>query len=91
MDDQAESRTRARRHPAEHLVVAVGVAEGRDRSAADGLLDAYGFAGLVVDEVNLSEAEERGLAVAEFVLQLDGAADNLLGRDTVGRVRPGAA
>ena len=37
--------------PLQHLKIAVGVAEGGDRAATDMLLDADGFAGLVVDEV----------------------------------------
>ena len=36
----------------EHLQVAVGVAEGRDRPAADEVLDPDGLAVLVVDEVD---------------------------------------
>jgi len=36
---------------------------------------------LVVDEGDLRLAHQHGLAVLQFVFQLDGAADDLLGRD----------
>ena len=49
---------RARRRPLEHLEVAVGVAERRDRPAADLLLDADRLAGLVVDEVDLRQPHD---------------------------------
>ena len=61
MDDQAEPAARARGRPAEHLVVAVGVAEGHDRPAADVPLDAHRLARPVVDEIDLGEPDERRL------------------------------
>ena len=48
-------RVAAGGRPLEHLEVAVGVAEGDDRAAADELLDADRLAGLVVDEVDLRQ------------------------------------
>ena len=70
VDDEAEARRRCRRSVhCEHLQVAVGVAEGGDRAAADVLLDADGLAGLVVDEVDLRQPHEHRLAVAQLELQ----------------------
>ena len=47
------------------------------------LVDANGLACLVVNEVQLGQAHQHGLAVTQFELRLDTAADDLLGRDTV--------
>ena len=58
MDDQAEARAPAHRRPLQHLEIAVGVAERRNRAAADVLVDADRLAGLVVDEVDLRQAEQ---------------------------------
>ena len=89
VDDQAEPRSGPRGGPAEHLVVAVGVAERGDRPPADDPLNAHGLARVVVDEVHLRQADEGGLAVADLVLDLDRAADDLLGRDAVDLLGPG--
>ena len=61
MDDQAEARPGARRGPLQHLQVAVGVAEGDDRAAADEPVDADGLAGAVVDELDLGSFSRTGL------------------------------
>ena len=55
VDEEAEARAAAGGGPLQHLQVAVGVAEGGDRPAADVLVDADGLAGLVVDEVDLRQ------------------------------------
>ena len=70
VDDHAETRAGSRRRPLEHLEVAVGVAERRDRPAADQLLDSDRFAGLVVHVVDLGKAHEHGHAVSKLVLHL---------------------
>ena len=46
MHEAHEARTIAGRGPLQHLVVAVGIAEGEDRSAADELVDATGLPAL---------------------------------------------
>ena len=53
VDEPAEARAGAGRRPLQHLQVAVGVAEGEDRPAADEAVDADRLAGPVVDEVDL--------------------------------------
>ena len=40
--------------PFQHLLVAVGIAEGEDRAATDELVDGDGLAGLVIDDVDLA-------------------------------------
>jgi hypothetical protein len=60
-------------------LVAVGVAEGEDRAAPDELVDADRLAGLVVDEVDLRQAHEHGLARPHLELRGDRRADHLLG------------
>ena len=54
------------------------------------LVDADGLAGLVVDEVDLRQAEQDGLSVAHLELGLDRGADHLLRRDAVDLLGPGA-
>jgi hypothetical protein len=56
---------------------------------ADVLVDREGHALLVVDKVDLGELDEGGRAVAQLKLQLAAAADDLLGRDAVGRLGKG--
>jgi hypothetical protein len=51
--DAHEARAAAGRGPLEHLLIAIGVAEGEDRAAADEAVDADGLAGAVVDELDL--------------------------------------
>ena len=47
----------------QHLQVAVGVTERGDWPAANEPVDADRLAGVVVDEVDLGELQERGLAI----------------------------
>ena len=75
----------------------IGASGGRRRSCrtprwAVGrcVMDADRLAFLVVDEIQLGQAHEDGLAVAHFVLRLDAAADDLLGRDAVDLLGPRA-
>ena len=56
MDDEAEREPGRRCRPLEHLEVAVGVAECRDRTPADDLMNADRLPGLVVDEIDLGRA-----------------------------------
>ena len=73
----------------EHLQVAVGVAEGEDRPAADEAVDADRLAGAVVDELDLRQLHQHRLAVrASSNLRHAAAADDLLGRDAVDLLGP---
>jgi hypothetical protein len=75
----------------QHLVVAVGVAEGQDGPAADEAVDADRLAGPVVDELDLGLLEELRLAVRpNLELHRARGADHLLGRDAVGLLREDA-
>jgi hypothetical protein len=74
----------------EHLQIAVGVAEGGDGTAADVLLDADGFAFLVVNKIDLRQFHEHGLAVAHLELEFAAAADDLFGRDAIDFLGPRA-
>ena len=49
-----------------------------------------GLAGFVVNEVELRQTHQHGLAVADFELRLDAAADDLFRRDAIDLFRPGA-
>ena len=90
VDDQAEARPGARGGPLQHLQVAVGVAERRDRPAADELVDADGLARAVVDEVDLGQLHRAPACRRRSSnCALDRAADHLLGRDAVGLLGPG--
>ena len=70
--------------PLEHLLVAVGVAEGGDRTFANVIVDADGFAGAVVDEADLRQAHDDGATVLCLKLRFHGGAYDLIGWDTVG-------
>ena len=88
--EQLEPRAAAALRVFQHLLVSHGVAERHDRAASDVLVDADGFAGLVVIEVQLRQPHEDGLAIAHFKLRLDAAADDLFRRDAIGLLRPHA-
>ena len=88
--EQLEPRAAAALRVFQHLLVAHGVAERGDGPAADVLVDADGLVALVVIEVQLRQAHEHRLAVAQFELRLHAAADDLLRRDAIGLLRPHA-
>src|SRR5689334_16918947 len=88
MNQQPETRPRASGRPFEHFKIAVRIAEGRDGPAADVLLDADWFSGLVVDEVDFRQAQDDGPAVTQFVFCLAAAAHNLFRRNAVDLFRP---
>src|SRR5262249_31115686 len=67
VDDQAEPGAGPCGGPAEHLVIAVGVAERGDRAPADPPLDAHGLPRAVVDELDLGQADEHRLVVPDLV------------------------
>src|SRR5215471_14045138 len=50
--------------------IAVGIAEGSNRAATDVLIDSNRFPGLVVNEIDGREAEQRRYAVAHDELRL---------------------
>ncbi len=84
VDEEHKAGTGAGGCPFEHLLVAVGVAEGGDWVQADVGVDADGFAGAVVDEADLRQPHDDGSAVLRFKLCLHSGADDLIGRDAVG-------
>ncbi len=64
----AQVRVAVQRGPLEHLQIAVGVAESRDRFAADVFFDADGLFTLIGNDVDLRKPQQNGLAVAQFVI-----------------------
>ncbi len=82
-EDQAEARAGSGRRPLEHLEVAVRVAEGEDGAAPYELLDPDGLSRLVVDEVDLREADDGRHPFLHAVLGRDRRPDDLLRRDAV--------
>ena len=54
------------------------------------LLDADRFSVLVVDEIHFGQPNKNGHPVAHFILRLNTAADDLLGRDAVNLLTPGS-
>src|SRR6266568_4202266 len=83
MDKQCEARARSTRRPFEHLLVAIRVSKGGDWSSANERLDADRLALFVVYELYLGQLQKQRLSVADFVLQLAAAANDLLGRNAV--------
>ena len=64
--------------PLHHLQIAIEITERGNRAAADVLVDADRVARTVINEVDLRQEYEHGLAVAQLELRLDAAADDLL-------------
>ncbi|MCY1344843.1 hypothetical protein D9M69_308900 [compost metagenome] len=76
--------------PLQHLQVAVGVAEGEDRPAADDRIDAHRLAGAVVVVGELGLAQDRQRAVLVLQFGDEGGADHLLRGDAVDLLGEGA-
>src|SRR5580658_2532505 len=90
VDEPHEARAAASRSPLQHLQVAVGIAEGEYRPAADEALDAHGLARPIVDEIDLRQINQRRTPVAVHLeLQAAGRTDDLLRRNAVGLLSPG--
>src|SRR5438045_9633573 len=83
MDDQGESRAWTGSRPFQHLLVAIGVAERRDRAAADVFVDANRLAALIVDEIHFRQTHQHRLGVAHFILRFDTDAHHFLRRDAI--------
>src|SRR6266404_3539515 len=87
MNDQRETRATAGGGPLEHLLVAVGIAEGSDRPASDERVDPFRFARPVIDEQDLRLAQELRLSISGELISGDGrGAHHLLGWDAVAPV-----
>src|ERR1700704_2614908 len=63
VDEAHEAGAAPRRGPFQHLLVAVGISEREDGTAADEAVDALGLSRLVVDELDLALAQEDGNVV----------------------------
>ena len=86
MDQAHEAQPLAGRGPFQHLLVAVGIAEGEDRMAPDDAIDGLRLARTVIDEEHLGLFDQRRACVPHLKLGDAGGADHLLGRDAVGLV-----
>ena len=53
------------------LKIAVGIAECRDRAAANELVDAYWLADVIIDKIHFRQTEQLRPAVAHLELRLD--------------------
>ena len=78
-----QARARACGSPLEHLQVAVGVAEGEDRPAANHAVDAHRLVGAVIVMGDFGGAQDGRLAVLELVFGDKRGADHLLRRDAI--------
>src|SRR5215470_18010615 len=87
--EPGEARAAAIHGPLQHLQVAVGVAEGEDRTPPDETVDADRLARPVIDELDLGLLPEHGLAIRpQLVLGHAGRADHLLGWNAVDPLDP---
>src|SRR5258705_8717607 len=84
MDNETEAGARTTSGVLQHLQITVGIAKSHDRPPSNILRDPYGFARTVVNEIDRPQTHDERLAVAQFKLRLDGAADNLLRRHPIG-------
>ena len=89
VDDEHQACAGTRGRPLQHLLVAVGVAKCSDGATADVLIDADGFAGTIVDEVQVRQASEIGFAINDLEFGFDGASDDLLWWNPIRLFSPG--
>src|SRR5262249_9102345 len=88
--DQTESGAIAHhRRPLQHLEIAVGIAEGSNRTSADMLVYADRLSRPVVDEVDLRQTKQGWRAVAHLEPCLDRRANDLVGESAVALLAPG--
>src|SRR5262245_26188752 len=90
MDETQKARTAACRSPLQHLQVSIRIAKGEDGTPSDEFVDGNRLANFVVDEIDLGQARQHGLAVAHLKLGLDCAANDLLRRNAIDLFCPGA-
>src|SRR5215510_2034912 len=83
MDEAQETCTAARCSPLQHLQVSVRVAESENRPPPDKFVDGHGLADFVVDEIDLRQPYQHRLAISHLKLGLNGAANDLLGRNAI--------
>src|SRR5262245_47607324 len=83
MDDEDEARTRSAHRPFKHLLVAVGITESSDRSAANENLNTDWLALFVIDELHFGQSQKLRLPIVDFVLHFAAATNHLLRRNAV--------
>src|SRR5215468_1131111 len=87
--DHSETRSCRHGRPLQHLKIAIGVPGGEDRAPADDPIDPNRLARPVIDELDLRQLEDRGLAVLQAELCLAIGADDLLWRNAIDPGSPG--
>jgi hypothetical protein len=75
----------------QHFLIATGVPERGDGTAADVLIDANGLVGLIIIEVQFRQPHENRSALTHFKLRLDAATDDPFRRNVVHALRPRGA
>src|SRR5215207_11054025 len=88
MNENAKAYSTAHGRPLQHFEVAIRVAKGGDRTAADVLVDADRLASLVIDEIHLRQTKQDGSTITHFEPRLNRGADHLVGRHPVDALRP---
>jgi len=71
-----------------HLEIAIGISEGGNRTLADTLIDADRFAGAVINETDLREAEQYWDALPHLKAGLDARPNNLIRWNAINLLRP---
>src|SRR5450631_3803050 len=89
MNEKAKASTARTCRVLKHLHVAIGVAERRNRTEANVLVDTDWLARSIVNEVDLWQAHEHRLSIEQFEFRLAAAANDLLGWNAIGFIRPG--
>src|SRR5262249_20113416 len=78
MNKRHESCAASCRGPFQHLLVAVGVAESKNRTTTNERFNPNRLALFVVDELHSGQSQEEGLPIADFIFHFAAAADDLL-------------
>src|SRR5262245_57128227 len=89
MDQADEPRAASGRGPLQHLLIAVGIAEGKDRAPSDKFLNSHGLAWSVINEIDLRFPQQDRFAVLLYLeFRNEACADHLLRRYAVAGLRP---
>src|SRR6476660_71404 len=86
IDEAQEAQAVAGGGPLQHLLVAVGIAEGEDRAPSDEMIDAFGLSRPVIDEEDLRHLDQHRACVPHLKFSDARGADDLLWWNAVGLV-----
>ncbi len=73
----------------QHGIVTIGITCSKHRALTNVLMNAYGLAFLVVDEIKFRKFNQIAFPIDDFIFHFAGTANNLIRGDAINFFRPG--